>query len=209
MSYRPITHSSPLPPHIERLVWKLERHYLQPAHALFRLPIPNYRVVGEFQFGIAHILIAAIAGISTTLYASSGSNGARFRELLGAYYPFGMEPPNAAPSAEAARTLWSVFRNPLAHDLGFDTEKHAKTAETKLFRVLTKVPSGSRGLSEHMIERLEDCTLRPGKAATVEIRKDATVLSVDILYWGVRCMTENLLGDSVRVSKAEAYLSSL
>lgn len=96
---------SPVLKQVARLVWKLERHHLQPVHAMFRLPIPHYRVVGEFQFGIAHLLLAAIAAVSTTLYEQSGSNGERFRQLLLNYYFFILEPANAVPSIDAARTF--------------------------------------------------------------------------------------------------------
>jgi hypothetical protein len=43
---------SPVPKHVARLVWKLERHYLQPVHAMFRLPIPHYRVWASFSSGL-------------------------------------------------------------------------------------------------------------------------------------------------------------
>lgn len=209
MSYRSLASVFPLPQHVARLVWKLERHYLQPAHALFRLPVPNYRILGEFQFGIAHLLMAAIAGVSTTLYRQSGSNGQQFRQLLTNYYPFALEPANATPPMDAARILWSVFRNPLAHDLGFDVEKHAKTPETKLLRVLTKTQSGMRGLTEKMIEKLEDSSSRPTQKPTLVVRSDATVLFVDVLYWGVRCMMEKILADTNRVQRAEKFLTTL
>jgi len=209
MPYRPIVPPSPVPKHVARLVWKLERHYLQPVHAMFRLPLPHYRIVAEFQFGIAHLLLAAVAGVSTTLYAQSGSNGERFRQTLLGYYPFTLEPVGAIPAINAARTLWSVFRNSLAHDLGFDVEKQAKTPETKLLRVLTKAPSGARGLTERMIERLEDSYVRPAKKPTIAIRPDATVLFIDVLYWGVRCMTQNLLADTARIQRAEKFLATL
>jgi hypothetical protein len=171
--------------------------------------MPRYRIVGEFQFGIAHLLLGAIAGVSTTLYAQSGSNGQRFRQLLLDYYPFNLEPANSVPPIDAVRTLWSVFRNSLAHDLGFDVEKHAKTTETKLLRVLTKMPSGTRGLTERMIEKLEDSSTRPAQKPTVAIRPDATVLFVDVLYWGVRRMMESILADNNRVQTAEQFLAKL
>jgi hypothetical protein len=63
MTYRPLIATTTLPPQVKRLVWKLERHYLGPTHALFRLPIPNYRIDGEFAFGISHLLLAAVAGL--------------------------------------------------------------------------------------------------------------------------------------------------
>lgn len=207
MTYRWLSTPASLPPQVKRLVWKLERHYLGPAHALFRLPIPNYRIDGEFAFGISHLLLAAVAGLSTTMFEQRGGNGARFKQLLLDYYPFSTEPSEAPAAGDAARALWSVFRNSLAHDLGFDVEKHARTPETKLLR--TKTKGGTRGLTERMIEPLENSAVRPGSKPTVAIRPDATVLSVDILYWGVRSMTEKLLADHARVTRAEAFLAAL
>src|SRR5262249_14219972 len=124
-------------------------------------------------------------------------------------YPFADEPASAPSKRETAATLWSVFRNPLAHDLGFDTEKKSKTPQTRYLRKFTKTNRGVRGLTEQMIERLEDHSARPVPTATVQIRPDATVLYVDIFYWGVRRMAESLFSDSARVSKAEAFLTTL
>lgn len=209
MSYCPIATPVALPPRVKRLVRKLELHYLAPAHALFRLPIPNYRINGEFAFAISHLLLGAVAGLSTTVYEQRGGNGARFKGLLLEYYPF-LDEPAAAPAPDvAAEVLWSVFRNSLAHDLGFDVERRAKTPKTKLLLAKTETRSGIRGLTERMIECLENSAVRPRWEATVLIRPDATVLSVDTLYWGVRCMTERLLADHARIARAEAFLASL
>ena len=208
MPYRPITNPAASFPKVTRLVWKLERHYLKPAHSMYRLPLAHYHMVGDFQFSIAHLLLGTIAGISTTLYAQTGKNGARFRGLLVDYYPFASEPTNTVPVPDAARTLWSVFRNPLAHDLGFDLEKKAKTPVVKVFRVVTN--HGRRGLTEKRIEALEKSSVRPANLKpTLVVRTDATVLSVDALYWGVRCMVENLLRDTARVQAAEKTLPAI
>jgi hypothetical protein len=208
MPYRPLVPSVTLPPQVKRLVWKLERHYLAPAHAMFRLPVANYRLIGEFHFAIGHVLLGAIAGISTTLYAHTGSNGDRFRKLLVDYYPFASEPGNTIPNLEAARMLWSVFRNPLAHDLGFDLKKKAKTPAIKVVRRLTRIGShNTRGLTERMIEALEETSERPIMKPTLTVRVDATVLFVDALYWGTRRMLEDLLVDTTRIQAAEKFLN--
>jgi hypothetical protein len=143
------------------------------------------------------------------LYDQKGGSSARFQGLLVDYYPFATEPPMAPPPDVEARALWSVFRNSLAHDPGFDVEKKAKTPETKLLRSTTKTASGTRGLTERMIERLETSDSRPGHEATVIIRQHATVLSVDTLYWGVRIMAQRLLTDQPRIARAQAFLASL
>ena len=209
MAYLPLNIAGRLPRHVASAVAKLERHYLQPAHALFRLPLPHYRINGEFQVAIAQLLMASIAGASTTLYSSTGSNGSRFRDILVDYYPFSLEPPGTVTGTDAARTLWTVFRNPLAHDLGLDVEKRKKAPKTKVLRLVTKAQSGTRGLTEKMIEMLEDSSTRPTQKPTIAHRSDATVLSVDILYWGVRCTIEALLADNQRVQEAEQFLATL
>jgi len=209
MAYRPITHAA-LPPQVGRLLWKLERHFLEPAHGLLRLPLPDENVVGEFNFTIANLLLSVIAGISTTLYESEGGNGERFQGALLRYYPFHLEPADAPARELIADTLWSVFRNALAHDLGFDVRKHAKTPETKVMRNTTRTLSRDQcGLTEEQIAALEDSAKRPQDTATVQIRPDATVLSIEALYWGVRCMVEAILADAKRVQDAEVYLASL
>jgi hypothetical protein len=69
--------------------------------------------------------------------------------------------------------------------------------------------SGPRGLTERMIEKLEDSSARPAQKPTVAIRPDATVLFIDVLYWGVRCMMEKILSDTNRVQRAERFLAKL
>ena len=204
MPYRILTATPTPPPKVARVIWKLEQHYLRPVHAIFRLPVSNYRLVGQFQFAIAHLLLGAIAGVSTTLYTNTAGNGNRFRGLLIEHYPIASEPGNVVSIQDAARTLWSIFRNPLAHDLGYDLEKKAKTPQVKVFRVLTK--HGARGLTETRIDALENTSVRPVLKPTLMIRSDATVLSVDALYWGVRRTIENLLTDTARIRAAEVRL---
>ena len=185
-------------------MWKLERHYLKPARNLLMLPMPEAGLDAEFVFAIGHLLLAVVAGVSTTLYSSKGGSGDRFQGVLVNYYPFALEPWRTAPKA-AARTLWKLFRNSLAHDLGFDVEQHATTPEVKLIRSV----KNARGLPEEMIAELEDSAARPQRGPTVEIRADATVLNVDALYWGVRCMVEKLVADPDRIQAAETYLTPL
>ena len=207
MPYRPIGRPTVQSPKVERLICKLERHYLMPAHAMLRLPVPNYRLLDPCHFALAHLLLAAIAGVSTTLYSRTGGNGYRFKQVLIDYYPFSFESGNTLSPQQAADTLWSVFRNPLAHDLGYDLETKAKTPEVKVFRVLRK--SKTRGLTEKEIEALEITSSRPTLEPTLSIRSDATVLRIDALYWGVRQMLENLLADVSRVQAAERLLPQI
>lgn len=210
--YRPIALPADIAsfPQVKRLVWKLERHYYSPVRAILRLPLPHYRIEGQFSFSVASTLLAAIAGLSTTVFEQSGYNGDRFRKLVEAYYPFAQEPAGSPSAAETARLLWSVFRNSLAHDLGFDVEKKSRTKEIKLVRAQTRSPSGrERGLTEAKIAALEDSSVRPSPKPTVRDDPGEYVLSVDILYWGTRCLSERLLADRARVTDAETFLANL
>lgn len=207
MPYRPIGRPTVRSPKVERLICKLERHYLKPTHAMLRLPVPNYRLVDPCHFALAHLLLAAIAGVSTTLYSRTGGNGYRFKQVLIDYYPFPLESGNTLSPQQAADTLWSVFRNPLAHDLGYDLEKKANTPKVKVSRVLRK--RKTRGLTEKEIEALEITSSCPTLEPTLSIRSDATVLRIDTLYWGVRRMLENLLADVNRVQAAETLLPQI
>lgn len=212
MTYIPLARPANLPPRVERLVWKLERHYLTPVHAMFRLPLPHYAIVCEIGFSICNQLLAAVAGISTTLYKPTGNNTSRFINVLLNYYPFRDEPAGAAPGDQMANALWEAFRNPLAHNLGFAAHSRAKRVNSKVLRTYRppRASSGSqaRGLSELQVQRME-CDIRPTAKPTVALRDDATVLSLESLYWGTRQLTQAILRDVDRMQRAEAHLESL
>jgi hypothetical protein len=85
---------------------------------MFRLPIPNYRIRAGCNFAIAQSLLAVISGLSVTLYSRSGKSGERFKGMLIDHFPWSDEPANALKGVSAAEAVYSVFRNPLTHDLG-------------------------------------------------------------------------------------------
>jgi hypothetical protein len=152
--------------------------------------------------------MALIGGISTMLYAHrDGKSGADFKNLLIDFYPWSDEPRAGLLPGDAARVLYEVFRNPIAHNLGAHVRKKPVTPLVKLKR--GGRANGAGGLTERMIERLEQKP-RPNMSAAVTVRpNDATVLYVEPLYWGVRVMLERLLLDGPRMAKAEAYLARI
>ena len=207
MTYRSLKIDPGAPATVNKLVKQLEAHYLSDVHSMLRLPIPNYRILAGCNFAIAQVLLATIGGVSTTLYSHSGGKGKRFKDLLVDYYPWKHEPHSAVTPNQAAEIIYSVFRNPLTHDLGLDIEKKAKTPLVKLKRQTTK--NKTRGLPEKEIEALEKTTARPNMSATIVVRPDATVLLVEALYWGVRGMIEELVADKARMKMADTFLASL
>lgn len=207
MAYRGLKIDPTTPANVKKLVQQLEAHYMSDVHVMLRLPIPDYRIMAGCNFAISQVLMATIGGVSTTLYSHSGGNGKRFKELLVDYYPWKYEPSQSIAPDKAAEIIYSVFRNPLTHDLGLDIEKKANTPVVKLKRLLTK--NKTRGLPEKEIEALEDTTKRPSMMPTIIIRSDATVLLVEALYWGVRRMIEELVADKTRMKAADDFLASL
>ena len=165
------------------------------------------RLTAGCNFTIAQVLAAAISGLSVTLYAHSGGKGKRFQSLLVDYFPWSREPTGGVTPQQGAETIYSVFRNPLTHDLGLDLEKGAKTPQVKIKRLASK--NKTTGLSERQITALEDTNQRPSMSATVVVRPDATVLLVEALYWGTRCMVEALTRDSSRMANAESFLAKI
>lgn len=207
MAYRGLKIDPSAPANVRKLVEKLESHYLSDVHSMLRLPIPNYRIMAGCNFAIAQVLMATVGGVSTTLYSHSGGKGKRFKNLLIDYYPLKLEPGRSVLPEKAADVIYSVFRNPLTHDLGLDIEKKAKTPSVKLKRRATK--HKTKGLPEKEIEALEDSAKRPSMSPTVIIRPDATILFVEALYWGVRRMIEDLVADKARMELADSFLASL
>jgi hypothetical protein len=207
MAYRNLKIDPSAPVRVKKLVKQIEDHYLSDVHSMLRLPIPKYRIMGGCNFAIAQVLMAAIGGLSTTLYCHAGSKGKRFKDLLVNYYPWKQEPNLSVAPDKAAEMIYSVFRNPLTHDLGLDIEKKASTPLVKIKRRTTK--NKSKGLPEKEIGTLENTAARPKMSPTIVVRSDATVLLVEALYWGVRWMIEGLVADKARMKTADNFLASL
>lgn len=207
MPYRELKIDPKTPPNVKRLIRRLEDHYLKDVHCLLRLPVPNYRLTAGCNFSIAQVLLAAVGGLSVTLYKHTGGSGKRFKNLLIDHYPWTEEPASTVSPLDAADIIYSVFRNPVTHDLGLDTEKKAKTPKVKIKRLVTK--HKTRGLPEKDIEKLEITSSRYHMSATITVRADATVLLVEALYWGIRSMVENLTSDKNTMLQAENYLASI
>jgi hypothetical protein len=186
---------------------RIERDFLGEIHCMFRLPIANYRLSTGCPFAIAHSLTGVISGVSTTLYAHGGESGKRFKGVLIEYYPFDLEPSHGASANDCADIIYSLYRNPLAHNFGLHTAKGVLPPAVKIKKIHSI--KGRRGLTEQQIERLERSSPRPSLASAVTVRSDATVLGLEALYWGVRVMIERLLKDRLRMSKANSYLAPL
>jgi len=171
---------------------------------MLRLPQAASNLTAGCNFAVAYVLLAAVGGISTTLYRQGRTDGERFKGLLTDHYPWNLEPTQPVPPAEAARIVYEVFRNPLTHDLGLDLRGKPKGIKVVVKRLQS--PNQAGGLSEQWIETLEKGPARPKMSSTVSVRNDAKVLLVEALYWGLRRMVEAMTRDAQLMTRAENFL---
>jgi hypothetical protein len=206
-------------PRVEALIkGKLERQFFQEAHCLIRLPIPTAGIESSCAFALAHVLIAAVGGISTTLHccgAGEGSNLKAFQKTLVTFYPWEFEsnPPSSKEEKQAiAQLLWYEFRAPLTHHLGLQT-KGQRDADAAGYLIkyerFLKTKKPDEGLLEEKIETLERAKQWPFTvfSETLEVRADAKVLKLERFYWGIRQMLVKLTQDAPLMSQAESFLA--
>lgn len=206
MPYQRLVLDPTTPPSVKRLVARLERLSFSDVHTMLRLPEPATNLTAGCNFAVAYVLMAAVGGISTTLYRLGKTDGERFKGLLTDYYPWDFEPTQHVPPAEAARIIYEVFRNPLTHDLGLDLRGKSKGIKVVVKRLQS--PNHAGGLPEQWIESLEKGPARPKMSSTVSVRKDAKVLLVEALYWGLRRMVEAMTRDAQLMTRAENFLAN-
>jgi len=205
--YVPLSIPASTPNHVARLLQRVERDFLNEIHCMFRLPIANYRLNTGCPFTIAHSLTGVISGVSTTLYSHGGESGKRFKGVLIDYFPFDLEPRHYPSAHVSADIIYSLYRNPLAHNFGLHLTNKTLPPAIKIKKIHSI--KGRRGLTEAQVERLERSSPRPRLASAVTVRPDATVLGIEALYWGVRVMIERLLGDNARMNRANGFLAPL
>ncbi len=207
MAYQPLNLDPKTPQRVEDLLKHVDLSFSD-VHSMLRLPIANYGITAGCNFAITHVLMSVIGGVSTTLYKQTGHVGKRFTGVLEDYYPWNLEPSGILPKKDAAEAIYTVFRNPLTHDLGLDIKQRSKGMVVKVNRLKNATPSGKdKGLPEKTIESLERGTIRPKMSATVTTTSQKKVLLVEGLYWGIRVMIERLSADTIRMSAVDKFLA--
>jgi hypothetical protein len=179
-------------------------------HTILRLPLPEYGLSAGCNFAIAHILMAVVSGISTTLFEPEvkDQRGRLFQDVLIDFFPWDAEPEDILPREIVAKILYQEFRNPLTHSLGYSTQRYRVSEDDIQYKVKRLASSDKqRGPDATWIEHLERSTERPKMSATLVVREDAKVLLVEGLYWGIRRLVERLTSDDERMKRVDNYLS--
>lgn len=170
---------------------------------MLRLPLGGWRA--GCNFAAATVLLNLISGFSVCLFQASNEppgkrrdSGARFKNLLRRYYPWGAEP---WEESECGKRLYCMFRNPLSHSLGIPS-----AATRKWDRI------GKQPLTPPKIALLEGSSKRPDWLGptlierTIDGDQSSVCLSIPSLYWGVWRMLERICGDAAEMSNAEHLL---
>jgi hypothetical protein len=199
----------PNTPHSVRvLIDRVSNMYLMDVHAMLRLPRPEVQITEACNFTISSALMNFVSGISVTVFeppAARQRTGQKFKGLLRNFYPWDTEPAGAINDPQdGAETLYTLFRNPMAHALGFqDPEPPGPIS-------ITRFPG--EGFTEQNLELIETSIPRP----TTLLRDAPTLrrivathtlqLNAEALYWGIREMVRRLTADGGRMTVADAYL---
>jgi hypothetical protein len=216
VSYRSIVLPRQTPDVVQSVVRGAVEPLLSDVNAMLTLPQERTPAGVGCNIAIAQVLLAAVGGVSAVLYSAKGGSGAVFQAFLTDFYPWDAEPAkiNAVSSKEAAATLYNDFRNPLAHSSGipvFDVrgenrrEYLPEKAKLRIDRIaFDEWPS--QGLPMHRLLELESEPVRPPwLPVTLASDGNIHVLTVESLYWGLRCSIQRLCSDSARMAAAAVF----
>ena len=100
--------------------------------------------------------------------------------MLVDYYPWSAEPIRERQEPEYhAKQLYSLFRNPLTHDLGLDLERRQRTHRAVIKRLTTA--DNTRGRSETGIVELEGLQRPADLSPVLATDEHRVVLLVDAM----------------------------
>ena len=207
-------------PRVEAFVGALEGRYLVDVHHMLRLPLKNMGVGGGCNFSAAHTLLAAVSGVSTTLYTQrKGRYHAAFTDLLVDFYPWDDEdkaPLTKSQKHDVAEALWEEFRGALTHHaghpMGWDKVNKQWAPAALGYNLVIKrwTKQNGNGLSESKLRILETSKPWPFPqmmTGTLVVDQNAKVLKVERFYWGVRQMVERIACSPPHMRRAEKYFS--
>ena len=215
MAYLPISLPPDTPDIVQRVIRDAVEPFLRDVHTLFLLPLPGSTPDVGCNFSAAHVSLAAISGVSAVLYSTRGKSGKVFQDFLIDCYPWALEPKRdgAVSPSDAARILYEEFRNPLTHVAGTRVRAlkpdRRELAPRTYFLQIHRVGFHSRpgqGLPKETIQELPAEPVRPGwLPITLAVDAEQRILTVETLYWGLRCAIQKLCLDQQRMATAVQF----
>jgi len=200
MAYRPIQIPAKLPANVTAFVRDSVDPLLADVHAMLRLPISDdVGLRAGCTFSAALVLLATVDGIAQVIYEHPKREiGPRFRAILEQHYPWSEEPKtaDAVVGSDAAETLYSTYRDPLAHRLG--VVRGDSIGEVKILK---------GALSEDRLEQIEQSRTslpewsgKPTLCRSIENGREVRRRLLKRFYWGIRTMAENVLQNAADAS---------
>jgi hypothetical protein len=187
MAYRPVDLSPDTPAVVREVLAGTCDKYLHDVHAMLRLPLPSTGITVACSLSATAVLVNVVSGVSVTLFDPSDSRdrGRKFRQALELYYPWDLEPPGATIGAPAAATIYKLFRNPMAHALGF--QDGGRRGQIFVRRMYARPEEF--GLGEYVLGLIEASATRPNgelgnNVPTLHHDPPRTSLFVEPFYWG-------------------------
>lgn len=201
MAYVPLTLPDDLPTGVHRVIRGTTERFLEDIHWMLATAHPERGPKHQFQRPSAVALLAIVAGISRLPFKDDRQSGKRFKDCLNRFFPWDVDPPDGVSPIEAAEILYSVFRNPLVHQLGIDFDR---SYAVKIGAIL----AGSEN-AEKSIEEMERSAAKPHTKPCLVVSDNKRVLWVNPFYWGVRRLIERWAADSALVRQTEERISSI
>ncbi len=191
MSYCRLQPPSGLPETEKNTFGPLNR-LLHDVHTMLKLPKREAGLYAGCNISATIVLLAVAAGVSETLTKTGKHTGEdKFVECLRLHYPWEAEgTANNMEKKRNAGLLWKLFRNPLAHRLGFPQSEKPWRIDGQGIEVGGREVSKS-ALNDGQLEELERAEDRPSLLETKQTLQEADgeyILHVPALYWGVRRM---------------------
>ncbi len=176
----------------ERIVFGPLNRLLHDVHTMLKLPRVEAGLDAGCNISATIVLLAVGAGVSERLAKTGKRNKEKkFVECLRRHYPWEAEGiTNNTEKQRIAGLLWKLFRNPLAHTLGFPQSEKSWRIDGQKIEVGGREVSKS-ALDDARLEVLERAEDRPSLLETKQTLREAGgeyILHVPALYWGVRRM---------------------
>jgi hypothetical protein len=175
---------------------------------LLRLPVEGHGLTGGCSLTTASLAFNLIAGFSVLFFDSSrdaltqrGERSARFRQVLGRYYPWSED---NIDRDDAVLALYEWARNPLSHSLGVTKDRRAFPGAPEVEGRPVAVMLAKMPLSEKAVDEVATARQRPSwMGPTLEMVDGALDINVVTLAWGTHEVLRRLFEDAEQADRAE------
>jgi len=207
MPYRPVAYGHVQDAFLRDEIFRRADWLLSDAYGMFALPPQSLPGAGGGNWTIALSLLCVVDGISCHVYptdALARRQEQRFKRLINDKLHWGPISKGWYPKQNAARVLYTEFRNPLVHELAIDKPARARPS------TFHESAIGKWGpVKRQDIEAIDAMTTWSDDWPTLSVENynggKRLKLSCAALYWAVKEMVKALAADSSTLNAAVAF----